>query len=480
MFGMGIFKRLVCGPDLLDEALFSWPSHDPFRVKDLLRSYSIMGASGSGKSSGGGYHLAKVVAGYRHSGGLILASKPEDCDFWRKIFALAGRSKDLLIFGPNERLRFNFLDFLAGDARNITHGILTIAESLHGGESKGGGDDGMFWRQQTERTIYNAVEITRQAYRRVTAPDIQRFISTAANHPDKLSDVAWKEEFHSQTFDLAFRCEKSSVEAYDFQLAQDFWLCEWPQMAEKLRASVLASVMGIMHVFNSGIVRELASTTTNVSPAIMDRRKWVLVDMPVREYGESARFLLGGWKYLTQRHVLKRHAKPGDAVTIIWADEAQTVVNSFDPMYLAECRSHLGCMVYLTQGLNSYYSAMPGQAGRHAADALMTNFYTKLFHAVGDDLTANFAASLVGKRLETHVGGSMQAPESLYDEIMGNARFSGSFSQQYEQVLQNTAFINGMRTGGKANRYIVDGIAVRSGEPFRNGENWQWVEFSQR
>ena len=65
---------------LLSQVLFWFSPRDPLRVVDLLRSIAIFGASGSGKTSGSGYQLAKAIimaAGLR-IGGLILASKPED------------------------------------------------------------------------------------------------------------------------------------------------------------------------------------------------------------------------------------------------------------------------------------------------------------------------------------------------------------------------------------------------------------------
>lgn len=370
---------------MLDDTLFRWPSGDLYATRDLLRSVSIMVLTGSGKTSGSGLFFALAIVGYLRSGGLILANKPEELNFWLTVFAKAGRSSDLHVFGPESPHRFNFLDALGCDALSMTKGILTVAESLSGGQAKAGGEDGMFWKQQTERTLYNTIEVIRQSGRQVTAPDIQRFISTAASSPAQFENELWKVGFHAQTFSLAHLQPKSPVESYDFELAKEFWLSEWVSMPEKLRGSILASVMGILHVFNSGIVRELVSTTTNISPAIMDEGKWVLVNMPTHRYGESARFILAGWKYCTQRHILKRQAGPDDPVTVIWADEMQTVVNSFDAEFLAQCRSHKGCMVYLTQSLHSYYHAMPGQAGRHAADALLTNFGTKLFHALGDD-----------------------------------------------------------------------------------------------
>ena len=473
--------RIAAG--LLSQVLYWWSPRDPLTIRDLLRSIAIFGASGSGKTSGSGYQLAKAIVRNPKIGGLILASKPEDREFWQRIFAKAGRKSDLLIFGPDSPLRFNYLDFLqrsGADTRDITQAIMVIGETLHQGEGRQGEQ---FWRQQNERLIYNAVEIVRRALGKVAAPDLQRFINGAAQNPAALPTPEWQAGFHNQCLERASRNLHTSVARHDYDLVLDYWLSEYPAMADKTRSSILAGVMGILHVFNTGIVRELVSTTTNISPAVMDQGKWVLVDMPISSEGAAGAFVIGGWKYLTQRHVLKRQATEDTPVCVIWADEAQKVINSFDAAYLAECRSHRGCMVCLTQSIHSCYASIRGKGGEHETDALLTNFYHKIFHALGDDKTATYASSLIGKRLTMHYGGSMSGHDtvSVFDELMGNkSRFSGNFSEHMEEILQTREFMQNLRTGGEANGYVVDGIAVRSGEPFSNGEAWMKVAFSQK
>jgi hypothetical protein len=114
---------------------------------------------------------------------------------------------------------------------------------------------------------------------------------------------------------------------------------------------------------------------------------------------------------------------------------------------MAQCRSHRGCMVYLTQSLHSYYSALKGESGRHQADALLSNFHHKLFHALGDVQTAEWASSLIGKSLQTFVGGSSHDEGDMFDTMFGRTNYSGNFSEHYEQILQNNAFLSGLRTG---------------------------------
>lgn len=470
--------------DALDAALLRWNDCDVFTVRDLLSGgVAIFGRTGSGKSSSSGKALARAIVGYGNSGGLILAAKPEDDRrMWERIFADAGRADDLLIFNPEHPLRFNFLAYemaCGGHTRNITRCITTIGETLRSSDTAAG-ENADFWQREQERMIFNAVEVVKQATGKVSAPDLQRFISTAAMNPLQIGSPEWQAQFHNQCLKAAFEKDKSPIEEHDFELAKEFWLGEFPNMADKTRSSILTGVMGVLHVFNTGMVRELVSTTTNVTPDDMFRGKWVLVDMAPAEWGDIGKFVSSGWKFLAQRAVLRRHATENDAINVIWCDEAQQFVNSHDAHYLAQCRSHKGCMVYLTQSLHSYYSAMQGEKGRHHADALLTNFHHKVFHALGDVQTAEYASGLIGKELMTFVGGSMSPSESAYDELMGRSRYTGSFNQHFEKVLQDNVFMNGLRTGGHANGLVCDCIVVRSGEPFVSGQNYLMTSFSQR
>jgi len=206
----------------------------------------------------------------------------------------------------------------------------------------------------------------------------------------------------------------------------------------------------------------------------------IIVNMAPAEWGDNGSLVAAGWKFLTQRRMLRREAKPGDTINVIWADEYAQFVNSYDADYLAQCRSHLGCMVVLTQSLHSYYMAMKGEAGRHQADALLTNFAHKVFHALGDVQTAEWASGLIGKARETFVGTSMSPLEDLYAELLGRGKVSTNASEHYEPLLQPNVLMNGLRTGGIKNDLTCDAIVIRSGEPFAHGHNWLSVAFSQK
>ncbi len=85
-----------------------------------------------------------------------------------------------------------------------------------------GRDGERFWEQQKEQTLSHAVQVLRLGLGKASAPDIQRFITTAAISPAQLSDDGWKQGFHSKTFDAAFRANKTAIDAFDLDTAADF------------------------------------------------------------------------------------------------------------------------------------------------------------------------------------------------------------------------------------------------------------------
>ena len=470
--------------DSLDAPLLWWSKHDCLSLRGLLNGgVLISGRSGSGKTSSSGAALARAIVGHRSSGGSILAATGVCQGMWRDIFRKAGRPDDLLVFGPDHPLRFNFLDYVSTHekhTRNITRFIMTLGESLRT-NAGGGGDDGSYWESQFERMIYNAVEIVRQGTGRVTAPTLQQFILGYAPAPEFLSSDEFRKSFHCQVLSACYTGQKTTIEKHDREQAEAYWVAEIPSMAPKTRSSILAGVLQILHVFNSGIVRELVSAETTVSPDDILAGKWVLVDAPVCEQGDVGAFLCAGWKYILQRRILQRQAQASDPFCVIWADEAHLHINNHDATFAAQSRAHRGASVYLTQGLDGLLAALPGEAGRNQVMALLTNFHHKIVHALGSSQDAEYFSALIGAKPQTMTGGSMAPAENLYEDLFGgNSRFTSNFSTQILPEVQPGLLINGPRCGGAANKYQCDALIVRSGEPFRNGSNYLWTTFTQQ
>jgi len=136
-------------------------------------------------------------------------------------------------------------------------------------------------------------------------------------------------------------------------------------------------------------------------------------------------------------------------------------------------------MIYLTQSLHSFHNSMESH-GHHKTLGLLTNFAHLCIHTLGDSESARFASDLLGQRRETFISPSSPRTEDPWDRLMGLSNMSVSMSESYQPVLQPSAFMTGLRCGGPDNGHLVDGIVMRAGQPFRNGERYQLVSFSQR
>jgi hypothetical protein len=216
-----------------------------------------------------------------------------------------------------------------------------------------------------------------------------RFISTASNSPNQLADPDWQRGRHNQLLKCAFEKAKNAIDANDCELATEQWLSQWTTLGDKTRGSILAGMNAILHTANTGIVRAMLSEGNNCSPdTMLERGKSVLVNFPTSDSGPTGRFICGAWKFCTQWEVLRRKPDARRFFNVIWCDEFQESCTSFDPRYLARCRSFRGCMVCLTQSIHALYGSLSGENGKSQANALLANFRYKLAHSLADHETA--------------------------------------------------------------------------------------------
>src|SRR5580704_11961501 len=151
-------RKQVQGGEDLDKPLLNWTPQDAFRKRDLLRSFCVQGASGSGKSSAVALQLARALLACRRIVFHIVASKPEDREWWQQRFAEAKRENELRIVAPDSGMRYNMLDaeLKAGaDDREIASILMTSGETLRRTDATvgGGGENDQFFRDQSERMV---------------------------------------------------------------------------------------------------------------------------------------------------------------------------------------------------------------------------------------------------------------------------------------------------------------------------------------
>jgi hypothetical protein len=408
---------------------------------------------------------------------LMLAAKPEDAEDVQAIFKKANRTKDLILFGADTPMRTNFFGNIKRP-RDVVTFISTLSESQERGGK--GGEGSQFYDQQRDRTIYNAVAALQAAKEPLTAANIHKFLTGAATSQEEMRKPEWRAKFHSQILERGFEAKKTPLEEHDYGLCLDFWLSEWPVLMDfRTRGNILATVQGTLHTMNTAIFRQMCcSEQPNCSPDDILNGKSILVNFAPSAWGAAGTLISAGWKLLMQLAILERKATEESPFVVIWCDEAPLFVSNYDSPFIAQCRSHKGCLVYLTQSVSSFYAAMKGESGHHQADALLANFTTAIVHAC-DAVTAKWGCSRLGRKKEILFGGNTSQGESAWDDLYGNSRFSGSFSERWGDVLQPQEFMVG-RCGGPANALLCDAVVLKSGEPFSDGKNYLKTTFSQR
>lgn len=175
---------------------FSADPRDWWTLRDAVRGVQIFGGIGSGKSSGSGRTLALsfLKAGF---GGLVLTGKVDETTRWvGEYAALARRSGDVVVFGPDSGLRFNPLAYEmgrsgpgGGETANVVALFSTLMR-LGGRAGSGGGGEASdpFWEMAMQRLVRSAVDLLRLARQEVTIEGIARVVGGVPHGPGHLEN----------------------------------------------------------------------------------------------------------------------------------------------------------------------------------------------------------------------------------------------------------------------------------------------------
>lgn len=476
------------GPFDLDRPLLHFAQHDPWRIRDACEGTQVFGATGSGKTSGSGQAIAKAFlqGGF---GGLVLTAKPDERATWERYCFETGRSDDLVIFSPEGPHRFNFLDYEvnrpgagAGLTENLVRLFSTVMEVSGGSGGQDGRANAGFWEDTKKQLLRNAIDLVTIATGRLSLHDIYRVITTAPQSNDELHNDAWLESsFCAQCVTQGHEREKTPSRQQDFDLTASYWYGDFPNLADRTRSVIVASFTGMADAFLRGVLRELFSTTTTITPEDTHQGKIILVDLNLKEFDAIGRYAQVLFKYLWQRATERRDVAQSARPVFLWADESQFFVTSHDMLFQTTARSAKACTVYLTQNLPNYYAVLKGEGGRHQVDSLLGNLQTKIFHANGDAITNEWAASVIGRRWQFRGNVNVAHDNNGTPFLEGDHKrnYSAGGSQMMEYEILPTEFTT-LRKGGPDNDLTVDGIVFQGGRVFEaTGKNYIEVSFGQ-
>lgn len=493
LFGRKRAASRSSDPWALTSPLLRWSDRDEWTIGNSIEGTLVLGATGSGKSSGSGALIARSMleAGF---GGLVLTAKPDEHEMWRRYCESTGRVGDLVAFGADGKHRFNFLDYElqrpgrgGGHTENIVNLFSNVMEVADRNGSGGGGrEDEGYWRRSCRQLVRNLVDLLVMSTGRVSVPDLYRLVVSAPTSFEQVKSEAWRDSsFCFRCLAVADKKEKTAQQQADFELVTDYLCLEFPALSDKTRSVIVSTFTSLADVLNRGMLRQLFSADTNITPDVVVDGKIIVVDIPVKEFldvGVLAQML---WKQAFQRFSERRDVGGNPRPIFLWADEGHHWVTSQDALYQTTCRSSRVATVLLSQCVGNFEAALgASEKGKAEAASLFGNLNSKIFNSNGDPVTNQWAATIIGRSRQGFVNGSnSQAGDDWIAAaagVGGSGQSSSGFSEAFEWDVQPHEFAE-MRTGGPANNYLVDAIVYQSGRRFQaSGRNWLQTTFKQR
>ena len=448
-------------------------------LKDAFEGVQIFGGTGSGKSSGSGQAIARAFLD-ANLGGLVLTAKTDEVLAWKNYARDAGREADLLIVEPGGKYAFNFLSYElkrpgsgAGHTESLVNLFCSVLEAAERKQGQGGGQDA-YWQRTLKQLLRNAIDLAVLAADEINLPALYRIITSAPRTIAEANDPEWKK--NSVCYTLIEEAEgraKEKKRESDFDLTRDFWLREFPGLAEETRSVIVSTFTSMADCFLRGLLRNLFCGELTITPEDSFNGKIIILNLPVKEYNELGQFAQVLFKFVWQRAVERRippgidRAKAQETIrpVFLWADESQFFVNSYDALFQSTARASRASTVYLTQNLPSYLSAFGGPNSRSDAESFLGNLQTKIFHANGDPSTNNWAADSIGKTRQVQFSGGLS--EGQNNRIGGsvNSNMQAGGSLVFEFLVQPQEFTM-LRTGGQEANFSVDSVI------FQGGRRW--------
>lgn len=456
----------------LDDVIYRFNEVEEFRVRDACEGVQIFGGIGSGKSSGSGAALAKsyLRAGF---GGLVLCAKKDECDTWLRYAKETNRADNIIVFDASGEWRFPFLQYEvsrdgegAGYTENLVRLFTTVHEVMERGKGGSGGDP--YWQRAMEQLLRNAIDICMMARGEVSVPLLYDLINSLPRTTEQRDSQQWRDK--SLCWKLLSECRErfkhlDEWERHDVLSCINFVLEEFVHISPKTRSGIISMFTTMADVLLRRPFRMLFSEGSpqnkNAVPELTHNGQIIILNLPVKEYGEAGRVAQVIYKYMWQQAAERRNIIQNSRPVFLFCDESMYFCNDYDMQFQATARSSRACTVYLTQNLPNYYAEMGGIHSKSRVDSLVGNLQTLIFHANPDPETNNRAAEVIGRSWQTKKGISLSAGENSFTTAQ-----STNESYDYDVIPQE---FTKLRKGSPANNYIVEAIIFQSGRIWYNG-----------
>jgi hypothetical protein len=168
----------------LSNALLPLSKREFLTIGDVCENVHIFGAPGAGKTTGSGAALRNAVL-MNEWGGWVGTVKPDETDNWLRAAKKLGKLKNIVVIGPNQPWRFNWMNYemtRAGDGAGLTQNLLALTEQLaelaHRNRSSGQTSE-PFWPQASAELQGAAIDVLRLSIGRISIEYMQKLILSA-------------------------------------------------------------------------------------------------------------------------------------------------------------------------------------------------------------------------------------------------------------------------------------------------------------
>lgn len=461
---------------------------DKWTLQDACEGTLVLGATGSGKTSGSGATIAKsfLSAGF---GGLVLTAKTDEPALWEQYATKTGRMPQLCVVKPGGAFRFNFLDYQSrltasqgGATENVVDVLYSILEAFTRG-SRRSDEYGGFWANTAKQLLRNLVRVMRASSSPLSLVAFRKFLNEAPQTPDEAKPEQWnpKCEF-GRIISICRHLAPGSSEATE---ALRYWLTDFPSLNPKTRSIVVTDFTAMIDLLFDPTLEQLFLTDTTITPEAVLDGAIIVVDLPIERWLAVGRLAQLIWKFFFQLAVRRRNDPDGSSrrPAFLWIDEFQSLLSEGDTAFQATARSARCASVLLTQNLPGLYAQAGSSLPRERIDALSGNLATKVFHANTDPTTNQWAAELIGKG--TQYRASVSSPDDpprhargLVDRLLWPARARTTVNPVIDFEVQPAEFTK-LRTGSRRYGRMVDAMLVKSGARLSNGKHYMPVTFQQ-
>jgi hypothetical protein len=457
--------------------------------RDLVRGGVLfLGSPGSGKTSD--MKVWQAICWSDQHAALILSCKPETVEEALAVAEQVGRLDDVMIVRPGGYV----LKFLAdaikhhGNTKGVVEQVVErlmeaeeIATRKYGGMAT---DD--FFIPAKKGLIRECTFVDMMAHDgEVSLLRILLYIQTLPTSLAALEDPNRCEIL--KALELAEqKCPESR--RGELALARDYFTKEIPNLSDKTRSSIqITATVGLGPLLRFPLVDLFDGTGEEIDPAeCIRQRKIVIVDVPVKVYGETIAKVAGViykkvWADTLHRRWQTWDGDPDDMPLCgIWVDESQTMVTLSDLSYVDTCRSTRGYLAYATQNLPGFINELGGnEKARHITDTLLANLTIHVAHNNKCPQTNKYMSDVIGKEIVRRRAWGHNAGDDGRGGI--NHAYNEGWTEVWEYQSPSDVFQK-LQCGGMASDppLTVEGIIYVAGRTFKhNGKRYLKMRFRQ-